>query len=167
MKRSVLALLALSAGACASARTTYAPVRVAPAELTLRYDDGFEIWSAKGKLTSGPRYQGLTDFVRCVPDAERHARDAESAGASASLLSGFSIGFAVAGLGGLGGLAYLHKDDTMMEAFLISGLVLEVAAIALGASSLAARSHAHGNALDAVNFYNDAVGFERSGCPGH
>ena len=164
MNRAILVLVVALAG-CGSAHTAFRPVRVAPGELTLRYDDGFEIWSGRGLVASGPRYDGLTGFVRCVPDAERHAREAESSGLSASLMSGFSIGFAATGLGGLGGLYWLHKDNTTMAAFLVSGIVLEVGAIALGASSLSAKAEAHGNALDAVNFYNDAVGFQGAGCP--
>jgi hypothetical protein len=152
---------------CTTARSAYAPARSAPEELTLRYDSGFEIRSPKGLVAQGPGYYGLADFVRCVPDAERHARAAQKDGTGAYLLSGFSIGFAVAGLGGLSGLYYAqeaHRDEAAMVGLLVGGLVTELVAIALGAASMGAKTKAHGNALDAVNYYNDAKGFSGESC---
>ena len=157
------AVVALST-ACTTARSAYAPTRSMPGELTLRYDSGFEVRSEKGVVAHGPGYYGLADFVRCVPDAERHAKAAEADGTGAHLLSAFSIGFAIAGLGGLGGLYYNHKDDSAMAALLLTGLGIEIVAVALGAASMGAKTKAHGNALDAVNYYNDARGFSGESC---
>jgi hypothetical protein len=159
-----LAAVALLSAGCTTARSAYAPTRTAPGELTLRYDSGFEVRSDKGVVAHGPGYYGLADFVRCVPDAARHAKAAQADGTGAYLLSGFSIGFAIAGLGGLGGLYYNHKDDTAMAGLLLAGLGVEVIAVALGAASLGAKTKAHGNALDAVNYYNDAKGFAGESC---
>jgi len=159
-----LAALALFSTGCTTARSAYAPSRAAPGELTLHYDSGFEVRSSKGEVAHGPGYLGLADFVRCVPDAERHARSAEAAGAGAFVLSGFSIGFAIGGLGGLSGIYFNKRDDTAMAALLAGGLAMEVGAIVLGALSLTAKTQAHGNALDALNYYNDAKGYSGESC---
>ena len=166
MKRALgmAASVVLAATSCTAATTAVRPQQAAPGELTLRYDGSFELWSGAGKIAKGPRYAGLTDFVNCVPDARRHAEAAEASGRRSRVLAGFSIGLATGGLGGLAGLAFRDKNDGAMAAFLAGGLALEVVAIALGATSISARRDAHGNALDAVNFYNDAVGYSGSSC---
>ena len=79
-----------------------------------------------------------------------------------TLFEGFAIGLAGVGLGGLAGLGF--KDDGWRAGLLASGVALEAGAIALAALSLASKSHAHGHALDAVNHYNDAVGFVGESC---
>ena len=78
MKRTLALALALSTAAC-SARTSVTPARVAPYELTLRYDDGLEVFAGKKRLTDAPGFDGLGAYVRCVPQAAEHADDAEDA----------------------------------------------------------------------------------------
>lgn len=164
MKRLVCAALAASLLGCATAHTSYRPTRGAATELTLTYDSGLKVSNQGRLLAQSPRYEGLADFVRCVPTAQRHARTAEEAGLRATLLSAFSIGFAVVGLGGLYGFHYKDQPGDTMGALLAGGVAFEVLAVVLGASSISAKSTALGNALDAVNFYNDAVGFDGPGC---
>ncbi len=141
-------------------------MRTPPGELALAYDDGVQIHSGARPVAQGPRYQGLSDFVRCVPDAHRHAQIAQSAGGRASILAPLSVGFAVVGLGGLAGLAFRNRDDGAMGALLLGGVAFEIAAVVLAGSSFSAKSQAQGHALDAVNFYNDAVGNRGETCPG-
>lgn len=163
MTRAVALLSLLALAGCSSAQTRYQPARAVPGELVLRYDDGFEAWADGQKVASSPGYSGLAEYVRCVPDARRHAEAAQSWGSGSVVLSGVSIGLAVGGLGGLAGLHFKDKNDAAMAGLLVGGLVVEAAAIALGASSLNARAQAHGHALDAVSFYNDGVGFSGGG----
>jgi hypothetical protein len=124
------------------------------------------VWSGDHRVARGPRYEGLSDFVRCVPDALRHSEAAQSAGARAAVLTPLSVGFAIVGLGGLSGLAYRNKDDRAMGALLLGGLALEITAVVLAGNSYAAKWKAQGNAIDAVNFYNDAAGSRGESCAG-
>ncbi|HEY3450820.1 MAG TPA: hypothetical protein VGK67_30970 [Myxococcales bacterium] len=153
-----LALASCVLAGCSSAASTYRPSRVLPTELNVRYDDAFLVFAGNKQVAEGPRFEGLTDFVHCVPDARRHAESAEGWGSTAGVLKGFTFAFSGAGLGGLAGLGFKDKDDTAMAALLISGVVLEGVAIALGAISLGAKAQASGHALDAVNYYNDSAG---------
>ena len=128
LSRRVLVATALLVGAgCAAPATIYRPVQAAPAELTVRYDDEFEVWAADVPVARGLRYQGLDEVVRCVPEAKRHAEAASRAG-------------------------------------IVSGVVIEALAIVLGGQSLSQKAKANGHALDAVNLYNDAVGYDGRGC---
>ena len=160
----ILALLAALAG-CSSASSTYRPARVLTSELNVRYDDAFLVFAGDKPLAEGPGFAGLTDYVHCVPDARRHAESAESWGSAAGVFKGFTYGLSAAGLGGLAGLGFKDKNDTVMAGLLITGLALEVGAIVLGAASLGAKAQASGHALDAVNFYNDAAGSLGGVCP--
>jgi len=51
-----------------------------------------------------------------------------------------------------------------MTGLLVGALIVEAIAIGLGAGSLGAKAHANGHALDAVNFYNDALGSSGGSC---
>jgi hypothetical protein len=147
-----------------SAATAYKPARTAAGELTLSYDDGFRVTTPSRPVADGPRYSGLADFVGCVPKAREHAEGAQSWGRTSTVLSGLTIGFAAVGMGGLAGLAFTDEKPGTAAAFLVGGLLVETAAIVLGATSIGARSRAHGNAFDAVNYYNDALGFSGGSC---
>lgn len=151
-------------GGCGSASSTYRPARVYASELNVQYDDGFLVFAGNRLVSEGPGFAGLSNQVHCVPDARRHAESAESWGTAASLFKGFTFGLAGAGLGGLAGLGFKDKDETLMASLLVAGLVLEAGAIALGAASLGAKAQASGHALDAVNYYNDAVGSLGGSC---
>ena len=163
--RALASLLCLALlGGCSSATSAYRPARVYAHELNVRYDDAFLVFAGNNLVAEGPGFAGLTDQVHCVPDARSHAEAAESWGTAASLFKGFTYGLAGAGLGGLAGLGFKDKNDDAMFALLITGLVLEAGAIALGAMSLGAKAQASGNALDAVNYYNDSVGSLGGSC---
>lgn len=146
-----LATTTLTAG-CAS--TQYAPQVVARGELTLRYDDGFQIYAGQKKLTSGLTYPRLAQHVRCVPQAQEHARRARSngQGAIATAVLGGVLG--ASGLIGLVGLA----DQDRLGLWLGGSFALSTIGLTFSIVSWRLKNHANGNALDAVNFYNDSVG---------
>ena len=149
--------LALCLAGCASGPAVRPPGSPVGPELSWSYRRGMEIWTPQGMLTKGPQYAGLSDFVRCSPQATTEAAEAERYGRQASLLSGLSIGAAVVGLGGLSGLAFNGRDDSAMAGLLVSGVVVELAAVVLAGNSRYAKVQANGHALDAVNYYNDSI----------
>lgn len=143
---------------CGSGKSMYYPRLVARGELFPRYDNNVELWSANRMVAEGYRYDGLEDFVKCVPEAQNHARMAESSGTKASVLTTLGIVMGVGSLGSLGGLYFYDKDNAAMWGILGTGLIVAAAGVALAASGRRAKEDAHGHALDAMNYYNDAVG---------
>lgn len=143
---------------CTSGSTSYFPRMVARGELTLRYDNGFTIYGGNRVVAEGYGYEGLSDYVACVPEAASHAKSAESRGQTAITLSTLGVVFGLSGMGGLGGLYFIERDPAVMWAMLGGGVALAVTGVVLGGLSRGAKEDAHGHALDAVNYYNDAVG---------
>jgi hypothetical protein len=162
--RVLAALLALPLAGCGSGLTMVAPRVLAPQELTLRYDNSFQVWAPQGMVAEGVRYEGLAEYVHCVPNAHRHALEAQAAGDTAVGLSIAGGALAVAGLGGLGGLAYQESNPGRMAAFFTAGIAAEVIGLVLGAVGRAYKTDANGHAVDAINYYNDAVGSQGQGC---
>ena len=154
---AVVAVSAALLGGCGSGLTMVEPRLLAPHELTLRYDNEFQVWSPSGEVASGVRYSGLRDYVGCVPDAARHAAEAESAGDTAVGLTVAGITLGVGGMAGLAGLAYQDKPD-VMAGLLLGGIGVEVLGLVLAAVGRTYKVDANGHAVDAVNYYNDAVG---------
>ena len=74
MRCALALVVALAAGCSTTARSGYRPVNAMPGELTLRYDDGLQVWRKATLLAEGPRYSGLVDAVGCVPRAGRRRR---------------------------------------------------------------------------------------------
>lgn len=153
MRRALAIALALSLAGCAE-NTVYVPRVVARGEVTLRYRGGFEAWAGGRRIARGLDWRGLAPYVGCVPAAREHAEAAAAYGRRA-------LGFSVTGgvLGGLavGGLLGVI-DEPNRWAWLGSGLGAAVlGAIFAGAGRLH-RNLANGHAVDAINFYNDAVG---------
>ena len=102
--------------------------------------------------------------MACVPAARAHAYDAESNGAAVAPLQISGLILSVGGLGGLGGLYYLGKDDKAMAGFLLGGLGMQLLGLALVGAGAQARVNANGHAVDAMNYYNDAVGSQGAAC---
>jgi hypothetical protein len=149
---------------CGSGRTFYAPQVVARGELTMRYDDGFQVWSGGQPVAFGHHYSDLPEIVRCVPKAYEHAREAKSDGYIGTTLSTMGIVFGVAGLGGLGGLAYYDKNESVMAAFFAAGITSGILGVVLAGISRGYKNSANGHAVDAMNYYNDAVGSWGASC---
>lgn len=168
MKRIAIGLSACALGllaGCGSGLTTYNPQLRAQGELTLRYDNGFSM-SAEGKeVASGLSWGGLSDYVECVPKAKKHAESAERAGGAAIALSWIGAGIGVASLGSLGALAiYDKKDPEPALQILLAGLGGAITGVVLAAIGRHERNVANGNAVDAMNYYNDAVGSRGGTC---
>lgn len=163
---SVLGFSALFLGGCGSGLTVVEPRVLGPNELALRYDNEFQVVSSQGTVATGVRYEGLADYVYCVPEASKHAEAAQSAGNTAVGLTVAGIGLGVGGLAGLGGLAYSNKPD-VMTAFLLTGLGAEIVGLVLTAVGRTMKVDANGHAVDAVNYYNDAVGSRGGRCGSH
>src|SRR5579862_9054880 len=82
---SLAATAVLGSSGCST--TLYAPQVVARGELTLRYNEGFEMWAGGARVARGLSYRGLEQYVRCVPEAREHAHRATSASMAAIALS--------------------------------------------------------------------------------
>jgi hypothetical protein len=142
----------LFVGGCAT--SSYAPQVVARGELTVRYNHRFELSAGGRPLTNGLLYPGLADYVRCVPQAAEHARDAQASGRRAVA---FSVLGALFGLGTFSGLYGLYDRDNLVP-WVIGGVASGILGVTLAGLSHRAKNHANGHAIDAMNYYNDAVG---------
>lgn len=148
-----LAALTLSGAGCAT--TTYAPEIVARGEITLRYQQRrLELVAGGRPLSHGLLYNGLPEYVRCVPEAAHHARAAKESGRGAVALSILGAVFGVSTLVGF----YGFYDKENLVPWLLGGVGLGVIGTTLAGLSHRFKNHANGHALDAVNYYNDAVG---------
>lgn len=160
-KRCAAALLLASLGASSagcSGATVYQPRLLARGELALQYADGFELYAGGKLVTRGHSYRGLDRFVACVPEAKHHAEEAQSEGSAATAFSVLGGVLAGVGLASLGGLYFYERDDAAMWGILGAGLGVEALAVTFAAVSRGAKRRAHGNAIDAMNYYNDRVG---------
>lgn len=166
MSRTGLAMTfaVAAASGCTYAPSIHAPKYVAQHELVLTYDDGY-VLSAEGRpVARGYAYEGLADYVRCVPPAHEHAREAQANGANAVPLQIAGTTLTFAGLGGLAGLGYLDKPGATAPALLLGGLGVQLVGLVLVAVGAQAKVSANGHAVDAMNYYNDAVGSRGNSC---
>lgn len=165
MKRLIASVVSVTLlSGCSSALTTYTPRLVAQGELTLRYDDGLQIWAGKKQLTDAPAFEGLSDYVRCVPAAREHAAAAESDG-QAAIGTGITGGvLGVGSLSGLTGLAFIEEDETKMWALFGTGIAVGLLGISFALISRNLKNTANGHAVDALNYYNDEVGYYGGSC---
>jgi hypothetical protein len=152
------ALTALAGTGCGSGVTRYTPQLRAQGELTLRYDNGFSMTAEGREIASGNGWDGLTDYVQCVPEAKQHARSAERAGTAATVLSVLGGGIGIASLGSLSGAAIYDKNPDLGGAILAVGVGAAVTGVVLAAIGRNEKNVANGHAVDAMNYYNDAVG---------
>jgi hypothetical protein len=136
------------------ATTHYTPALVARGELTLRYDNRFELWAAGRPVAHGLTYHGLPDYVRCVPTAHRHARQAVTHGGTAVAFSVIGGTLGVLALGGLYGL----YDEGNRWIWLGSGVGAATLGTIFAGLGRMFKNSANGHAVDAMNYYNDAVG---------
>lgn len=153
---------------CGHGATRYTPQLRARGELVLSYDDGFTMEAEGREIASSSSWSGLRDYVECVPKAEDHADSAEYYGSSAL---GLTYTGAIVGLAGLGGLSgiYFFTDDGGQDygtgaAVLLGGLALSAIGFIMAAVGKHHKTLASGHALDAMNYYNDAVGSRGGTC---
>jgi hypothetical protein len=167
MKSPFLTVIALLASA--SACTTIAPrlpKHAAPHELVLVDQGRLEIWEADQAIAVGPKYKGLEEYAQCVEPAVQHARKARRAGRAREALAWTGGSLGVASLGGLSGLFYLEHDPQRAAALVGGGLATAALALTLSGISRQQGHKANGNAIDAMNYYNDRVGFAGGHCEG-
>jgi hypothetical protein len=148
----LIAVLALAIGC---AETHYVPEVVARGELTLQYRHShYEMWAGGQRVARGLGWDRLPGYVGCVAQARQHAEAARAAGRH-------SVGLSVAGglLGGiaLGGLTAFWDTDHA-AGWLAGGVATATLGVALAGAGRLMRNRANGHAVDALNFYNDAVG---------
>jgi hypothetical protein len=152
------ALAAATSLGCTFVPSTHAPQHVAHHELVLTYDEGY-VLSAEGRtIARGYAYEGLEAYVRCVPQAREHAAVAEAAGSAVVPLQVTGGVLAFSGLGGLAGLGFVDRNGQVAAGLLLGGLGLQLLGLALVAGGAQAKVDANGHAVDAMNYYNDAVG---------
>jgi hypothetical protein len=160
---SVVGLSAMMLAGCGSGLTVVEPRIVGPHELTLRYDNEFQVHSPQGLVATGVRYDGLLEYVHCVPEAAKQAEGAQGAGNTAVGLTITGLTLGVGGVAGFAGLNYTDKPDIMWP-LLLTGLGAEIVGLVLTAVGRTMKVEANGRAVDAVNFYNDAVGSRGGRC---
>jgi hypothetical protein len=151
-------VLALCLAGCATTR--YEPRVVARGELTLRYRGGFELWAGEQRVARSLTWKGLDAYVRCVEPARVHAAEAARAGRASIALSAVGGALGVASLGGLYGLA----DDANVGAWLGGGIGVAAVGLAFVIAGRVYHNRANGHAVDAHNYYNDAVGALGASC---
>lgn len=156
---AALVLLASTAplmtGGCAY-QTHYDPQIVARGELTLRYRGRFEMYAGGRKVSQGLGWRGLREFVACVPEAEQHARKAQDEGSAAIAMSAMGATLGVLALGGFAGFAV--EDQKYVWPFVGGGLGVATLGTVFAGLSRLYKNRANGQAVDAMNFYNDRVG---------
>lgn len=155
--RPLLAALFCLSG-CATSQ--YGASYIAHGELIVHYQDGISLAAGDRPIANSPRFDGLADFVRCVPAAHQQARAARKAGTAGLVLS--ILGGSLGGLGAAG-LVGLTDSDRRWQ-WLSSGLALAVSGAVLASVGRLLRVEASGRAIDATNFYNDAVGSVGKSC---
>ena len=153
MRRAIAVFTCVALGGCA-ASTSYVPAVTARGELVLRYDNHFEAWSDGKRVARGLGWRGLDDFVRCVPRAHDEAVGARAAGTRAVVFSAIGGSLGVIALGGLYGLVDTNHEWQWLGA----GAGTAAAGLLFAGLGRMARNIANGRAVDAVNYYNDAVG---------
>jgi hypothetical protein len=136
------------------ANTTYTPQVVARGELVLTNHDGLQMHADGKRVARSLQWYGLEHYVRCVPVAKQHAAAAANRGRASLAFSILGGTLGVLALGGLVGLA----DDQHLWAWLGGGVGAGVLGVVFAGSSQLLRNQANGHAIDAMNYYNDAVG---------
>lgn len=149
-----VALLAVLSTLPACASSHYTPAIAARGELIVIQRRGPRIYAAGEEIGRSPTFSRLPDYVRCVPDAEVHAVQARRAGRAARA---FSILGATFGLGAFMGFAALADRDHA-AGWLIGAIGSGITGFGFSLAGFRDKRQANGHALDAVNFYNDAVG---------
>jgi hypothetical protein len=150
----LLFVVAALVSACAGP-TEYVPHVVARGEVTLQYRGArFEAWAGGKELARGLGWRGLSAYVGCVPLAKWHAETAARDGRMA-------LGFSIVGgiLGGIGAAGLIGLADANHRwIWFGSGVGVAAVGFVFAGVGRLERNRANGHAVDAINYYNDAVG---------
>jgi hypothetical protein len=156
VKRAIAIALVASVASLGCSTTQYTPQLVARGELTLRYHGRFEMVAGNRVIARGLAWNGLTDHVRCVPAAQEQAVKAARDGTASLVLSIAGGIFGVLPIGALIGFGVDYPNN--VGAWLGTGVGLAVIGVVLAGVGRKLKNSANGHAVDALNFYNDAVG---------
>ena len=156
MRRAIAALLVGAVASLGCATTQYSPQLVARGELTLRYHGRFEMMAGNRMVARGLLWNGLADYVRCVPAAKDQADKAARDGMASLALSITGGIFGVLPIGALIGFGVDYPNN--VGAWLGTGVGLAVVGVVLAGVGRKLKNSANGHAVDALNFYNDSVG---------
>lgn len=154
MRRVTIAVLAL---VCGCAETFYPAMHVAPDELVLGQDGGLRLVSGEQTIAREPTWAGIEERIDCDARAREHARAARRHGrrARALAIAGGILG--VASLAAFAGIPFIRREPSTAGAIIGSSLGAGVLGVSLSLGSRQQRILANGNAVDAMNYYNDAV----------
>lgn len=156
----------------------YEPQLLSRGEMTVRANwRGVELRAGGQRIASSlGLYDGLTDYVGCVPRARTYAERARFTSIAAAVFSGGAVLF------GLLGFGYLIRDAATYDQPSLSdckpgdqgteqctvrytnqplsgrSFTLSLIGSVLAGLSVSLRYRATGQAVDAMNYYNDAVG---------
>lgn len=156
------AAAAVLGSACAS--TNYEPYHLHPDELVLSQEGSLTLRNRGDVIAQEPQWSGLVEHVDCVPEAGRHARRARRHGRTATALAVIGGALGVASLVGVAGIPFVKRDPDKAGALIGAGLGVGVLGIGLAGGARHHRTLANGNAVDAMNYYNDDVLGGRSRC---
>jgi hypothetical protein len=134
--------------------THYTPQVLARGELFLQNKRGLEMHAGGRRVARSIKWNGLPEFVRCVPQAPEHAARAQKSGRTSLALAVAGGTLGVLALGGLIGFA----DENHLWEWLAGGISVGVVGAIFSGTSQLLRNRANGQAVDAMNYYNDAVG---------
>lgn len=152
--------VALTVAASGCGTTSYVPKVVARGELSMRYDNGFQIWQGGRRVSEGLTWRGLPEVVRCVPAARDLATQAQSDGAAAIAFGVIGGSLGVVGAAGLMGAL----DEERRWIWFGTGLGAVGVGVVFAGLSRLFKNRANGRAVDAHNVYNDAVGSLGASC---
>jgi hypothetical protein len=136
------------------ANTQYAPQVLARGELVLQNHDGLEMHAGGRRIARALSWGGLDRYVGCVSEARQHALSAQRNGRASTALAVIGGALGVAALGGFIGFA----DQPHLFEWLGGGVGAGVLGAIFAGTSHLLRNRANGHAVDALNYYNDAVG---------
>jgi hypothetical protein len=134
--------------------TQYVPHVVARGEIVLSAGANLQMSAASRPIASGLGWKGLEQFVRCVPASRTFAHRARRDGLASRTMTVVASTLAVASVGSLAGLA----DEQHEVIWLGAGVGTAGLAVLAGGLSRMLRNRANGQAVDAMNIYNDSVG---------
>jgi len=147
-----LVCLAVSAVGCG--HTQYVPHVVARGEIVLSAGANIQMSAAGRPIASGLGWKGLEQFVRCVPASRMYAHRARRDGLASRAMTVVASTLAVASIGTLAGFA----DEQHELIWIGAGIGTAGVAVLAGGLSRLLRNRANGQAVDAMNIYNDSVG---------
>lgn len=154
MRRVATAMLVFS---CGCAQTFYPAQHVSPDELVLGQDGGLRLVSGEQTIAREPTWSGIEGRISCDERAVQHARAARRHGRRARALAIAGGVLGVASLAAFAGIPFIRRDPSTAGAIIGSSLGVGMIGLSLSLGSRQQRILANGNAVDAMNYYNDAV----------